>query len=183
MAALEVSLPLIDAMILLDMDGKRIAVKYYNKTTWPDLESEFKFEKAIFMKTQRSNARGEPEIMLLDGSILVFKFIADLQFYVVANANNVNELIIANVLMGFFESANILLRNEVERRNILENLDLVLLIMDEIVDGGIVLETDPNNIANRVAMRGTDADMPLGEQTLGQALQNAKEQFARSLLK
>ena len=46
-------------------------------------------------------------------------------------------------------AANILLRNEVERRNILENLDLVLLIMDEIVDGGIVLETDPNNIANR----------------------------------
>ena len=30
---------------------------------------------------------------------------------------------------------------------------------------------------------GSDMDMPLGEQTLGQALQNAKEQFARSLLK
>ena len=45
--------------------------------------------------------------MLLDGSILVFKFIADLQFYVVANANNVNELIIANVLMGFFECTKV----------------------------------------------------------------------------
>lgn len=64
-------------------------------------------------------------------------------------------------------------------------MDLVLLIMDEICDGGVIMETDPTGIANRVAMRGpgSDMDMPIGEQTLGQALQNAKEQFARSLLK
>ena len=47
------------------------------------------------------------EIMLLDGSLLVFKFAADLQFYVVASADNMNELIIANVLMGFFECTDI----------------------------------------------------------------------------
>lgn len=72
-----------------------------------------------------------------------------------------------------------------EKRNVLENMDLILLVIDEIVDGGVVLETDPSSVANRVAMRGSggEADMPLGEHTLGQALQNAKEQFARSLLK
>ena len=42
-----------------------------------------------------------------------------------------------------------LLRSEVEKRNVLENMDLMLLIMDEIVDGGVIMETDPTGIANR----------------------------------
>jgi hypothetical protein len=47
----------------------------------------------------------------------------------------------------------------------------------------IILESDANIIASRVAMRGADADVPLSEQTISQALATAKEHLARSLLK
>ena len=38
-----------------------------------------------------------------------------------------------------------------DKRTILENYDLVSLAMDEIVDDGIILETDPVMIASRVS--------------------------------
>jgi len=42
-------------------------------------------------------------------------------------------------------------RNSVDKRTIIENYDLVSLAVDEIVDDGIVLETDPVVIASRVS--------------------------------
>ena len=141
-------------VLLLDSDGKRVAVRYYDsamKTT----AAQMKFEKEVFSKTSRNNARGEAEIALLDNHIVVYKFCADLHFFVTAKVDE-NEIIVATVLNAFFDAVSLLLRGMVEKRAALENLDLVLLTIDELIDGGIILETDPNNIANRVTMRGAE---------------------------
>ncbi|KAJ0981238.1 hypothetical protein J5N97_009493 [Dioscorea zingiberensis] len=50
----------------------------------------------------------------------------------------------------------LLLRNDVEKRIALEILDLILLHIDEIVDGGIILETYANTIARKVASNDDD---------------------------
>ena len=42
-------------------------------------------------------------------------------------------------------------RNSTDKRTIMENYDLVTLAIDEIVDDGIVLETDPVMVASRVS--------------------------------
>lgn len=178
---MEVSAPLVKNMLLLDSEGKRVAVKYYSNDDWPSFAAKQTFEKSLFNKTQRANARTEAEIGIFDGYIVVYKFVADLHFYV-TGGDDENELILATVLQAFFEAVSILLRGAVEKKTVLENLDLVLLCLDEIVDGGIILETEPSVIASRVAMRGADADLPLSEQTISQALATAKEHLARSLL-
>ncbi|KAG0580575.1 hypothetical protein M758_4G186400 [Ceratodon purpureus] len=178
---MDVSTPLVKNVILLDSEGKRVAVKYFSDD-WPSLSAKLAFEKSIFTKTQRTSARTEAEIGLFDGYIVVYKFISDLHFYVTGGEDE-NELILATVLQGFFDAVGLLLRNNVEKKSVLENLDLVLLCLDEIVDGGIILETDAEVIAGRVAMRGADADVPLSEQTISQALATAREHLARSLLK
>lgn len=178
---MDVSTPLIKNVLLLDSEGKRVAVKYYSDD-WPKLADKLAYEKSVFTKTQRSIARSEAEIGMFDGYIVVYKFISDLHFYVTGGEDE-NELIVATVLQGFFDAVGLLLRNNVDKKSVLENLDLVLLCLDEIIDGGIILETDANVIAGRVSMRGADADVPLSEQTLAQALATAKEHFARSLLK
>eukprot|EP00877_Chromochloris_zofingiensis_P001100 jgi/Chrzof1/10991/Cz05g19240.t1 len=72
---------------------------------------------------------------------------------------------------------------QVDKKTVLENLDLVLLTIDEIVDGGLILETEPQMVASRVSMRGADGEVPLTEQTFSQAFASAKEHIARSLLK
>lgn len=131
------------------------------------------------------------EIILLDDLLVVYRFIGDLMFYVLAGASE-NEIILSDVLTGFSDSITLLLRNAVEKKTVLENLDLVLLAMDEIVEGGLILETDPGVIATRVTMRSGDGagDSPMGMevnnpglQTLSAAFGNVKEQIARSLLK
>eukprot|EP00193_Tetraselmis_chui_P008752 CAMPEP_0177763288 /NCGR_PEP_ID=MMETSP0491_2-20121128/6792_1 /TAXON_ID=63592 /ORGANISM="Tetraselmis chuii, Strain PLY429" /LENGTH=189 /DNA_ID=CAMNT_0019279387 /DNA_START=83 /DNA_END=652 /DNA_ORIENTATION=+ len=182
--------PVVRNMLLLDNEGKRIAVKYFGEdcTTVP---AQANYEKSVFTKTSRTNARGEAEIIMFDDVIVVYKFIGDLMFFV-TGANDENELILYTVLQAFYESVSLLLRDAVEKKTVLENLDLVLLAMDEIIDGGVILETEASVIAGRVAMRGVDSDVPLAEQvlkfgnaekTFSQQWASAKEQIVKSLLK
>ena len=42
-------------------------------------------------------------------------------------------------------------RNSTDKRTIIENYDMVTLAIDEIVDDGIVLETDPVIVSSRVS--------------------------------
>ena len=107
----------------------------------------------------------------------MYKFISDVH---VTAEDHENELILLSVLQGFFESISLLLRGMVEKRSILENLDLVLLVLDELVDGGVILETDPGVIANRVSMRGADSETPLTEQSSPKLLLQ-HEQISRNL--
>ena len=71
-----------------------------------------------------------------------------------------------SVLNCVYDSVSQILRKNVERRALFDALDVVMLAIDEIVDGGIVLESDPNAVVNRVALRSDD--IPLGEQTVAQ---------------
>ncbi|KAM1032917.1 hypothetical protein TB2_035976 [Malus domestica] len=176
------SCPSIKNILLLDSEGKRVAVKYYSEEDWPTNAAKESFEKAVFTKTQKTNARTEAEIAMFEGTIVVYKFVQDLHFFVTGGENE-NELILATVLQGFFDAVSILLRSNVDKKEALENLDLILLCLDEIVDGGIVLETDSNVIASKVASHSIDAGAPLSEQTISQALATAREHLARSLLK
>ncbi|CAN6481913.1 unnamed protein product [Victoria cruziana] len=174
------SFPSIKNILLLDSEGKRVAVKYYSDD-WPTLNAKLAYEKSVFTKTQKSNARTEAEITMFDGYIVIYKFIADLHFFV-SGGDDENELIISTVLQAFFDAVGILLRNNVEKRTALENLDLILLCLDEIVDGGLILETDANVIAGNVASQGLEGGAILSEQTITQALATAREHLARSLL-
>ncbi|XP_052476379.1 coatomer subunit zeta-1 isoform X1 [Gossypium raimondii] len=187
--------PLIKNILLLDSEGKRIAVKYYSDD-WPTNSAKEAFEKAVFAKTQKTNARtdgvnhvdlltkvnADAEITMFDNYVVVYKFVQDLHFFVTGGENE-NEIILAAVLQGFFDAVGLLLRGTVDKKEALENLDLILLCLDEIVDGGIILETDANVIAGKVASHSMDAGASLSEQTITQALATAREHLTRSLLK
>ena len=57
--------PRVKNVLLLDSEGRRIAVKYFCKD-WPTINAQSKYEKSVFTKTSRSNARGEAEITMFD---------------------------------------------------------------------------------------------------------------------
>lgn len=158
-----------------------MAVKYYSDD-WPTNSAKEAFEKAIFNKTQKTNARTEAEVALFENNVVVYKFVQDLHFFVTGGEDE-NEIILATVLQGFFDAVGVLLRGRVEKSEALENLDLILLCIDEIADGGIILETDPDVIAGKVASNSLDSATSLSEQTISQALATAREHFTRSLLK
>ncbi|GAA0153455.1 vesicle coat protein [Lithospermum erythrorhizon] len=172
--------PTIKNILLLDSEGNRVAVKYYTDE-WPTHAAKLAFEKSVFTKTQKTSARTEAEIAMLENNLIVYKFVQDLHFFV-TGGDDENELILANVLNGFHDAVVLLLRNNVDQREALENLDLILLCLDEIVDGGMILETDGNVIAGKVVTHSMDDGAPLSEQTISQALATAREHLTRSLL-
>ncbi|XP_014499521.1 coatomer subunit zeta-2 isoform X1 [Vigna radiata var. radiata] len=179
--ASQASCPLIKNILLLDSEGKRVAVRYFSED-WPTNISKIAFEKFVFSKTVKTNARTEAEITLLDNNVIIYKFVQDLHFFV-TGGDQENEIILASVLQGFFDAVTLLLRNNVDKREALENLDLILLCLDEIVDGGMILETNGPLIAEKVTSHSMDGDSPLTEQTLSQAWTTAREHLTRTLLK
>nr|GEY08520.1 coatomer subunit zeta-1-like [Tanacetum cinerariifolium] len=134
--------PFVKNILLLDSEGKRVAVKYFSDD-WPTNSAKLAFEKFVFTKTQKTNARTE-EIGMFENNIVVYRFIQDLHFFV-TGGDDENELALATVLQGFYDAVTLLLRGNVEQREALENLDLIYLCLDEIVDGGMILETDGND--------------------------------------
>ena len=82
------------------------------------------------------------DIILYDGRLAVYKHSLDLIFYLIANQDE-NELMISAALSAFSDAVHMLLRNQVEKRAVLENLDLVLLCLDETIDEGCVTRSLP----------------------------------------
>jgi hypothetical protein len=59
-----------------------------------------------------------------------------LTFIIVGPLSTSNEVMLYQTLTAFHDAVSLLLRGQVERRNVLEGLDLVLLAADETVDDG-----------------------------------------------
>ncbi|KAK1576774.1 hypothetical protein Q3G72_016393 [Acer saccharum] len=157
--------PSVKKILLLDSKGKRVAVTCYSDD-WPTNVTKLAFEKNVFIKTMKTNARMEADIIILDDNIIVYKFVQDLHFFVTGSVKE-NELLLSSVLQGFFDAVTLLLRNNVDKREALENLDLIFLCLDEIVDRGIILETDASVIAGKVAIQTMDATgAPLAKQMI-----------------
>ncbi|KAJ3334393.1 Coatomer subunit zeta-1 [Blyttiomyces sp. JEL0837] len=164
------------AVIVVDSEGKRLFSKYYGNE-FPTGKEQKIFEKALFEKTRRMNS----EIILFDGHVIVYKNVVDVFIYFVGSAEE-NELILSSILQSFYEALMISL-GQVEKRVLMENMDIVLLTLDETIDDGIILESDPTQIAARVTKKEGNDNVPLSEQSIGQALKQAQEQFAKSLLR
>eukprot|EP01097_Dermamoeba_algensis_P000769 TRINITY_DN1273_c0_g1_i1.p1 TRINITY_DN1273_c0_g1~~TRINITY_DN1273_c0_g1_i1.p1 ORF type:complete len:119 (-),score=8.92 TRINITY_DN1273_c0_g1_i1:787-1143(-) len=114
---------------------------------------------------------------MFDGIVAVYRSTSDVFFYVTGNYEE-NELILLTVLSSLYESISLILRGQIDRRTLLENLDYIILIIDELIDGGIVLETEPQILVNRVLLKGSDGETPT-DQTISQVLQNAREQLSQ----
>lgn len=76
------------------------------------------------------------EIHPLPPHIILTRTSTDLTFIIVGPLSTSNEVMLHQTLTAFHDSVSLLLRGQVERRNVLEGLDLVLLAADEIVDDG-----------------------------------------------
>lgn len=118
-------------MCILDVTGERILAKYYDKNVFATVKEQKVFEKNLFNKTNRADA----EIIMLDGLTCVYKSNVDLFFYVMGSTHE-NELILVSVLNCLYDSVSLILKKNVERRALMDNLDIIMLAFDEICDGG-----------------------------------------------
>ncbi|KAL7629582.1 Golgi-to-ER vesicle coat component [Parahypoxylon ruwenzoriense] len=160
------SLSSVNAIIILNIDdGSRIFAKYYSAPhhaptasstghqpsgPYADVKSQKTFEKGLLEKTAKQTG----DIILYDNRIVLYKMESDVMMYVVGGVDE-NEVLLYNVILALRDSLHLLFKQSVDKRTIIENYDLVSLAIDEIVDDGIILETDPTIIVQRVSKAPT----------------------------
>ncbi|CAA9986957.1 coatomer subunit zeta, putative [Plasmodium knowlesi strain H] len=202
-----VSIRQVSAIIILDNNGKRIAVKYYNdqaplkgenklvpKNTNKDLvsnafentynnlrtvEDQKLFESDITEKARKLGGdSSETEVLVLNKFTILYLLINDVSIYIVGEESD-NEIILHEIMQTVQQCLDNVTNNQIGKKQLLDKLDSIYLILDEIADSGIIMETNPNVIINRLYMHESD----LQEHTpLNQAISSAKENIIRSLL-
>ncbi|KAH9922584.1 coatomer protein [Amylocystis lapponica] len=182
---MNLSLYTVTAFLIIDTDGHRVLAKYYHPKSHPQGESkklttmkeQRAFEKGLWQKTKKAGG----DIILYDSHLAVYKHSLDLIFYLIGHPSE-NELMLHSALVAFSDAVHMLLRNQVEKRGVLENLDLVLLCLDETIDDGVIVETDSTTIASRVSRPKADStEIVINEQTLMNAYQTVKEKMQQRI--
>ncbi|KAF7968588.1 hypothetical protein HWV62_24636 [Athelia sp. TMB] len=182
---MNLSLYSVNAFLILDSEGHRVLAKYYRPKSHPQgeqkglltLKEQRAFEKGLWQKTKKAGG----DIILYDAHLAVYKHNLDLIFYLIGGPSE-NELMLGSALNAFSDAVSMLLRNTVEKRSVLENLDLVLLCLDETVDDGIIVETDSTAIASRVSRPKADTtEIVINEQTIMSAYQTVKEKMQQRI--
>ena len=125
------------------------------------------------------------EIIILDGFVTVYRNSSDVWMYIVGSQLE-NELILVTVLGALHEALASLLRTTPDKRTLLDNFDTLLVTLDEMLDQGMILETEAAAIVNRVGMKAADGAPPeptFSEGSLNTMFASVRESVARSLLK
>ncbi|KAF8361901.1 copz-1, partial [Pristionchus pacificus] len=175
------SLYSVKGIVILDQDGNRIIAKYFDKSVFGSVKEQKAFEKNLFSKTSRNSTS---DIVLLDGVTCLYRSNVDLHFYVLGSSRE-NELILEALLTCLYDAISTVLRKQVEKKTLIDAMDTAMLIIDEICDEGIILETDSQAVVQRCNLKGDD--ISFSDQTFSQVGQTfigaAREQLKWSLLK
>lgn len=196
-------LPKIDAILVLDHEGNRLAGKYYgdflSKPSGDHTVEELRlqFEQALQQKISGIAARPDAaEVVTCQGRTAVFTGGngPDVKIVHVGSPSE-SELVLAYLCEGMHSALAQLMGGSTDRSMVLDNLELVFLLIDEHCDGGLILEVDGRKLASAVLLRDEDASAsddhmgPMshqaglppgvtpGDMTLTQAFRQARDQF------
>lgn len=156
----------IEAFIILDYSGRRVFTKYYTnvlesgdkaRCAFPHVSAQLEFERTIKNKVVTPEGDGpittpEGDILLCDGHIVVFHRDAELLFFTVGPAHE-NELVLSTVQSTIIDSLAQVLKSQgsFDKRQLLENFFLLVLVLDEVIEDGVVLETSVSSVVQDVA--------------------------------
>ena len=134
---------LIKFIIILDNNGKIIYSKYYiDKTN----EKQREFEKQLCYQVKNLNILpGELDIFSYDEFHIFVKIIGEVAYFIGINEND-NECLGNNFCKIFENCLSSILNDNFERTKIFNNLEKIMLLIDEMIDNGIIVNTDQESI-------------------------------------
>ena len=184
----QVLVPFVNYLVVLDTDGDRLLAKYYDGRSKSE---QTKNETMLHKKTKMIAAKQDAEVLLLDHEVCVFRSGSECKFFI-AGPSEENELILVGVLDVLFDTVSTLLRGQVDKKTMLDNLELVLLTIDEAIDHGHIMELDSAAVVSRVLMKasetsssshggGGQSGQAIGDLSITQALGMARDQIFRTI--
>lgn len=173
----------VKAFLVLDNSGHRIFAKYY-RGFQNSHAGQSGFEAQLFTKSQRMGAKAKTtEVTTLDQVTVLFRPAGDVTFYVVADQTE-NEILMQQVLDCIVEASDMLYREELERRNILEAPHWLMIAVDEMLEDGLILTLDPNEIFERSNIgEAGEFSSKRKESAFGRTLSSVRDSITKSFLR
>ena len=135
---------LVKFIIILDNNGKIIYSKYYTDKNTAEKQREF--EKQLCFQVKNLNILpGELDIFSIDDYNVFVKLIGEVAYFIGLNEDD-NECLGYNFCGVFENCLGTLLHDNFERSKIFNNLEKIMLIIDEMVDNGIIINTDQDSL-------------------------------------
>eukprot|EP00906_Rhabdomonas_costata_P022974 RCo033084 len=146
--------------------AKRSSPAGGDKAEQPEKSSDLKTLISLTRSAEKEpspSGSGEAgDILLMENHTVLYRFDEEVYYYVIGGAEE-NEVVLFQVLCCFYDSLGQLLKHSVEKKSLLENYELIILVCDEMIDDGIILEINPQSIFNEVSPHASlEADSPLG---------------------
>ena len=141
---------LIRFIIILDNNGKIIYSRYYIDK---NEEKQREFERQLSFQVKNLNILpGEIDIFPYDDYNIFIKIIGEVAYFIGINEDD-NEILAYNFCRIFENSLGNLLRDNFERAKIFDNLEKIMILIDEIVYNGIVVNTDQESIEKLIMQK------------------------------
>ena len=94
----------------------------------------------------------ENDIMTVENYVAIFRVYVDMTIYILGDKYD-NELILASVLDCVHECFDKVFKHSIERKSLMNNMTAVILVIDELVDLGILMTTDSQIILKRINIK------------------------------
>ena len=151
----------VKGVIVLDNEGRRIIAKYYNEELNMGLQTnpqQKEFERQLFTKSNKQEGAAklnmyENDIMNVDDYVAVFRCYTDMTVYVLGDGKFDNELILASVLDTIHDCFDQVFKHNIERKSLINNMTGVILVIDELIDQGIIMQLDSQIILQRISSK------------------------------
>ena len=141
---------LIKFIIILDNSGKLIYGKYFIDK---DQEKQREFEKQLCFQVKNLNiTQGKLDIFNIDDYNVFVKIIGEIAYFIGVNEED-NECLGYNFCKIFENCLGGITNDNFDQKKIFDNLDKIMLIIDEMVDNGLIINSDPDSIEKLISLQ------------------------------
>uniref|UniRef100_A0A3B0MW23 Coatomer subunit zeta n=1 Tax=Theileria annulata TaxID=5874 RepID=A0A3B0MW23_THEAN len=179
----------VEAILILGENGEKIAVRYYklhpsSKLSFSEDEQKI-FEKSLVDQLEQARTSEiQHDCLLLENHLVVFSIVADVYIVVVGHLTE-NELILSQLCKNVEKVLEYLTKYvdiyvisfyDIKKDFVYEKLASVFLLLDDVVDGGIIMETEHEVIIKRLKRKENDSSDHV---PVKQAIHNVRNNFTK----
>jgi len=140
---------IIKFILILDNSGKRIYCNYYTRD-YPTIESQLDFELRLSKITSTySVERDNTDIFAFENFTVVCKIDKEIAIFIGQDEND-NEILLEQFFQIFETQLFNFIGGDLSRTKILNKYNEIVMLIDELVSNGLVLNIDEHSVYNRI---------------------------------
>ena len=140
---------IIKFLLILDNSGKRIYCIYYT-SDYNTLESQIDFETRLSRVTEKYSVnKNELDIFNFENYNILCRIDKEIAIFIGQDENE-NELLLEQFFKMFETQLFNFVGENLSREKILNHYNEIILLIDEMITGGVIIKLDENSIYNRI---------------------------------